>query len=150
MCIAARVCVPQPHNINRLILKNDNNAVLITMCAFLGEYFCQPISLSSSLCTAKIKRGKGGVSWHIRKLFISTIHLAANLPAKLPHKDAADLNRYAMYFGKENDAYVSNYVQTHVTISLSCVALVWLLGEQECQTTKKLSLLIFLWKSLLE
>ena len=63
MCIAARVCAPQPqilYIINPLIVKNDSNAVLITM--MLSWVNILPTnSLSSSLCTAKTKKGKGGV-----------------------------------------------------------------------------------------
>ena len=67
VCIAARVCAPQPQII--YIFK----------------------SLSSSLCTAKTKRGR--CQWLIQRLFIRTIHLATNLPAKLPHKDATVLKK---------------------------------------------------------
>ena len=67
MCIVARVCILQPPSqflyiINQMMLKNDSNAVLITLVLSWVNNFANQfsISLSSSLYTAKIKRGKGG------------------------------------------------------------------------------------------
>ena len=55
--------MPQPqllYIINRLILKNDSNAVLITLVLSWVNYF--PTNyLSLFLCTAKTKRYNGGV-----------------------------------------------------------------------------------------
>ena len=64
MCIAARVCAPQPqffYIINELILKNDNNAVLITM-VLSWVNICQPILLVLTL-SLFFKNKKLGKMW---------------------------------------------------------------------------------------
>ena len=67
MCIVARVCILQPPSqflyiIKRMMLKNDSNAVLITLVLSWVNNFANQfsISLSSSLYAAKLKEVRVG------------------------------------------------------------------------------------------